>query len=156
MSIAAKLETYLVSQSADYKVIPHPHTESSMATAASAHVPGNKLAKAVMVKQEDNYIMVVVPSDYHVHLGLLHRHLGQSVGLATEAELIDLFPDCDEGAIPPVGAAYGLRTLVDEVLFDEAEIFLESGDHASLVRVSGEQFRRLLNDAEEVDVGQHI
>jgi Ala-tRNA(Pro) deacylase len=127
-----------------------------MDTAASAHVPGDRLAKAVIVKSEDEPLMVVVPSDYHVHLGLLHRYLGNEVGLATEAELAALFPDCEPGAAPAIGQAYGIRTLLDSTLLNESEVYLEGGDHETLVRLTGEEFRALMDEAEAVDVGQHI
>jgi hypothetical protein len=56
MTVAAKLKAYLHKRSAEYAVVRHPHTKSSMATAtAAAHAPGDPLATAV-----------VVPSDYHV------------------------------------------------------------------------------------------
>lgn len=156
MPISTKLEDYLSDRSVGYELVPHPHTDSSMATAAAAHVPGDRLAKAVIVQDGDGPLMVVVPSDYHVHLGLLHKHLNREVGLVTEDEVLKLFPDCDEGAVPPIGAAYGIPTLVDEALLDAPEVYLESGDHEHLVKVSGEQFRSLLADAERVQVGQHI
>jgi Ala-tRNA(Pro) deacylase len=127
-----------------------------MVTAAAAHVSGGQLAKAVIVKDDETYFMVVVPSDYHVHLGRLHQHLGREVGLATEQELVRLFPDCDEGAAPPLGAAYGLPTLVDTSLLEQQQVYFESGDHESLVKLSGEQFRALLAGAERVNVGQHV
>jgi Ala-tRNA(Pro) deacylase len=156
MASAARLKSYLDQQAVEYELIPHPHTENSMATAAAAHVPGDRLAKAVIVSRDGEYLMVVVPSDFHVHRGLLHRYLGEEVGLATEREVVQLFPDCEEGAVPPVGAAYGLRTLLDSTLLDEPEIFFESGDHASLIRVNGDQFRELFRGAEHIDVAQHI
>lgn len=156
MSIAATLSAFLDSRSVDYAIVPHARTGSSMATAEAAHVPGARLAKAVMVWQGEEALMVVVRSDHHVHLGRLHRLLGTEVGLATEQDLARLFPDCDEGAIPPVGAAYGLRTLLDRALLEEPEVFFESGDHTSLVRVGGEQFRGLLSDAEQVDIAQPL
>jgi Ala-tRNA(Pro) deacylase len=156
MAIAPKLKTYLDQQSADYQVVSHPHTESSMVTAAAAHVSGDQLAKAVIVKDDEAFLMVVVPSDYHVHLGRLHKHLGREVGLATEEELVRLFPDCDEGAAPPLGAAYDLPTLIDTSLLEQQEVYFDSGDHESLVKVSGDQFRSLLGDAERVNVGQHV
>lgn len=156
MSIAATLRSYLDGRSVRYTLVPHAHTGSSMDTAASAHVPGDRLAKAVIVRSEDDPLMVVVPSDYHVHLGLLHRHLGKEVGLATEDELASLFPDCAPGAVPAVGQAYGIRTLLDSTLLNEPEVYLEAGDHETLVRLDGEDFRALMKDAEAVDVGQHI
>jgi Ala-tRNA(Pro) deacylase len=156
MGIARQLQAYLESKAVDYELIAHPHTESSMVTAAAAHVPGDRLAKAVIVKDGDDYWMVVVPSDYHVRLGALHKRLGREVGLATEPEVAILFPDCDEGAAPAVGAAYGVRAMVDERLLGEPEVFFEAGDHEHLVRVSGDRFQALQAEAERVDVAQHI
>jgi Ala-tRNA(Pro) deacylase len=156
MSVAATLKSYLDQRSIDHSVVPHPHTRSSMDTAASAHVPGDRLAKAVIVNYEDAQLMVVVPSDYHVRLGLLHRHLGGEVGLATEAELAGLFPDCEVGAIPPIGAAYGLRTLLDAKLRAQPEVYFEAGDHESLIRVTAATFCALMADAEPVDLAEHV
>ena len=156
MTIAKRLESHLAERANGYSLVPHAHSESSMETAAAAHVPGDRLAKAVIVKEGDDYLMVVVPSDYHVHLGALHRELGSDVGLATEPELASLFPDCEMGAVPPVGGAYGLRTLVEKSLFEQPEIFFEAGDHEHLVKISGPSFKALQADAETVEVARHL
>jgi len=66
VAISPTLSSYLNQHSATYDLIPHPHTSSSMETAEKAHVPGYNLAKAVIVRDEDRYIMVVVPSTEHV------------------------------------------------------------------------------------------
>jgi Ala-tRNA(Pro) deacylase len=150
MSIANTVKDYLAGSSIDYELISHTHTQSSMDSAGAAHVTGERLAKAVIVKEDETYLMVVVPSDHHVHMGRLHHLLGQEVGLATEQELVSLFPDCEGGAIPPLGRAYHLKTLVDSSLLDQSEIYFESGDHQHLVKVSGEHFSQLLSDADPV------
>jgi Ala-tRNA(Pro) deacylase len=155
MNISSKLQAHLKANSIDFDLIPHPHTESSMETAAAAHVPGDRLAKAVIVKDGDEYLMVVVPSDYHVHLGALHRELGREVGLATESELAKLFPDCEEGAVPPVGEAFGLRTFLDKLLVEQPEVFFEAGDHEHLVKMNGLNFKALQAGAGMVEVAQH-
>ncbi|MDJ0806818.1 MAG: YbaK/EbsC family protein [Gammaproteobacteria bacterium] len=155
MSIASTVKSYLEGRSVDYELVSHAHTMSSVSSAEAAHVTSGHLAKAVIVKQDNEYMMVVVPSDDHVHLGKLHHYLGDDVGLATEQELVSLFPDCERGAIPPLGTAYRLLTLVDTSLLHQPEVFFESGDHEHLVRVSGEQFHRLLGDAEPVKLVTH-
>ena len=155
MSISQTVKNSLEKKSIKYELIPHAHTRSSKESAGAAHIACDHLAKAVIVKEGDEYLMVVVPTDFHVHLGKLHRLLGRDVGLATEEELVRLFPDCEGGAIPPLGSAYRLITLVDSSLLYQPEIYFESGDHEHLVKVTGKQFSRLLDDAERVNVVTH-
>jgi Ala-tRNA(Pro) deacylase len=155
MSISNTVRNALEGGSITYELIPHQPTHSSMGSAGSAKVDCNHLAKAVIVKEDDEYMMVVVPSDYHVHLGRLHQLLGLEVGLATEGELVTIFHDCECGAIPPLGVAYRLITLVDSTLLDQDEIYFESGDHEHLIKVSGRQFSALLGDAERVNIAIH-
>ena len=152
MSISNTVRDYLAGNSIDYQLIAHAHTQSSSDSASAAHVTGDHLAKAVIVKENETYLMVVVPSDHHIHMGRLHHLIGQEVGLATEQELLSLFPDCEDGAIPPLGKAYHLKTLVDPSLLEQPEIYFESGDHEHLVKVTGEQFSKLLRDADPVEV----
>jgi Ala-tRNA(Pro) deacylase len=152
MSIANTVRDYLAGNAIDYELIAHTHTQSSRDSASSAHVGSDHLAKAVIVKEDESYLMVVVPADHHIHMGRLHHLLGQDVGLATEQELVSLFPDCDGGAIPPLGRAYHMKTLIDSSLLGQSEIYFESGDHEHLVKVSGEQFSKLLDDAHRIEV----
>ena len=157
MAMSATLKNYLDKQQVAFELIPHPRTGSSMETAQEAHVPGNRLAKAVIIKEEDDYSMVVVPSVEHVDLSLLREQFGHGVELATESELGELFPDCAVGAVPPVGAAWGLATYLDECfLAGEPEVFFEAGDHEDLVRVSGEQFLKLLGDVRHGHYGRTL
>jgi Ala-tRNA(Pro) deacylase len=156
MAMAITLKSYLDQQGIDYQMLPHRVTATSTATAEAAHVPGDQLAKAVIVKDGEHYLMVVLPADHRLHLGLLHRLLGHEVGLATEQEIRRLFPDCTKGAIPPVGAAYAMQTLVDNSLMPHDEVFFESGDHEHLVKVSPSQFSTLIGQSQRVDVSLHM
>jgi Ala-tRNA(Pro) deacylase len=75
--------------------------------------------------------------------------------MATEEEIERLFPDCILGAIPPVGAAYGLRTVVDESITEVPDVFFEGGDHATLVHMSGPAFDRLMVEAPHAHFSMH-
>jgi len=67
--------------------------------------------------------------------------------LATEDEIAELFDDCQLGAVPPLGPAYGIETLLDESLTSLADVYFEAGDHVQLVHLSGEDFQALLSGA---------
>ena len=156
MAISPSLKHYLEAQAVKYDVVRHRHTESSMHTAAAAHVPGDRLAKSVVVADDDGCLLAVVPSSHRVHLGELDRQLDRKLGLVTEDELRELFKDCEIGAIPPIGAAYGIETVVDESLTEQPEIWFEAGDHELLIHVSGEQFSRLLGNASRRRFSRHV
>lgn len=158
MSISNTLRKYLVAHDVKVKLITHSPTGSSMESAEQAHVSGDALAKGVVVKDDEGYLLVVVPSDYHVDLDSLRRFLGQPVELATEEELGGLFPDCELGAVPPLGHAYGIKTIWDPktTLGSERQVYFEAGDHLHLVRVSGEKFHELMAPAERGKFSYHV
>ena len=158
MTIANKLESYLLQQDASYQLTAHEHSDFSMDTAEKAHVPGDALAKGILVKDEEGYLLVVLPSDYHIELKTLRTLLRQEVELATESEVGTLFNDCDPGAVPPIGAAYGIKTIWDPntSLGQLNDIYFEAGDHDHLIHVSGEQFHELMASAERGQFSQHI
>jgi len=98
------------------------------------------------MEDDQGYIMVVLPSNRQVNLGELHRQLNRNLGLATESELSRLFKDCEVGALPAIGPAYGMETVVDDTLAEQADIYFEAGDHEQLIHVSSETFQSLLGE----------
>ena len=54
---------------------------------------------------------------------------------------------CAIGAMPPIGEAYNLTTVVDESLLRLPDLYFDAGDHEDLVHVSGMAFRALLRHA---------
>ena len=158
MTIANKLESYLLQQEASYQLMAHEHSDFSMDTAEKAHVPADALAKGILVKDEEGDLLVVLPSDYHIELKTLRTLLRQEVELATESEVGTLFNDCDPGAVPPIGAAYGIKTIWDPntSLGQSDDIYFEAGDHDHLIHVSGEQFHELMASAARGQFSQHI
>jgi Ala-tRNA(Pro) deacylase len=156
MAIAKMLKKFLQERAVAFDTVPHPRTQSSMKTAEAAHVPGDRLAKAVILEDSQGYLMMVVPSTHHLDLGAIHQLLGRRLGLATESELAKLFPDTDLGAIPPVGEPYQLEVALDESLVDQSEVYFEAGDHAEIIRVSGEEFQKLLGQARRGCFSHHV
>jgi Ala-tRNA(Pro) deacylase len=147
MAIASKVEEYLLRHGVRYDVIAHPHSCNSTQTAQLAHVRGERVAKSVVLKDHDGIVMAVLPSTSHVRLGVLSRQLNRNLRLAAESELSSLFVDCELGAIPVVGLAYGMATVVDDSLADQPEIYFEAGDHERLVHMHRDDFAVLMNRA---------
>ena len=151
MAIAITLQQFLEAQSVPYEVMEHKPTGCSQRTADASHVSSECLAKGVVVKHRDGYVLTVVPASRQVRLEEVGRWLDRPVTLATEAEASALFPDCEHGAVPPIAAAYGLASVVDASLEEHEHVYFEGGDHRALVHVTGPQFQRLM---EKVPHGQ--
>ncbi len=147
MAIATTLENYLRDKHVPFDMLPHPKAMTSLRTALAAHIPPHQMAKAVLLEDEMGYVMAILPADRRVHLGALRVQLGRTMGLATEPELGAMFKDCALGAIPPLGAAYGIEAVVDDELMEGSEVYFEAGDHEGVVRMRRDDFLRLLGPA---------
>jgi Ala-tRNA(Pro) deacylase len=156
MMMAPNLQNFLAEQQIAYDVIGHPRTGSSMETAATAHVPGDRVAKAVLLEDDRGYLLAVLPSTHHVEVEELGRQLHRSLRLATEPELKTLFGDCELGAVPPVGEPYGLAAVVEEDLEAQPEVYFEAGDHRHLIRLTQAEFMRLMNSAVKAHFSRHL
>lgn len=155
MGMAITLKKYLNMEDADFRVIPHIRKLSSSEIAEAAHVSGDDLAKAVLVRADEGLMLVVVPSTHMIDLAHLSHETGQRLGLATEAEVTRTFEDCDEGAIPACGTAYGLKVLLDKALQNHGDIYFEAGDHEHLVHMSGKEFERLVHQNQSGEYSHH-
>jgi Ala-tRNA(Pro) deacylase len=140
----AKLRAFLDSNHVNYQLISHPTAYTAQGTAATSHVGGDELAKAVIIKLDDAFAMAVLPASRRIDLTTLQTATGaNSIRLASELEFKDLFPDCEVGAMPPFGNLYGMRVFVEEGLAGNAEIAFNAGSHTELMRLAYSDFDRL-------------
>jgi Ala-tRNA(Pro) deacylase len=143
--MAATVKKYLEGRGVAYEVINHPVTGSSHETAEAAHIDEDHIAKAVILQDNRGFVMAVVLGNAWVKLSKVKQELGRELALAEENDAARHFPDCDLGAIPPLGPAYGMETLMDESLTSLGFVCFESGDHHTLVKVKGGDFLGLLS-----------
>jgi Ala-tRNA(Pro) deacylase len=94
------------------------------------------MAKVVIVKGQERFVMTVLPASWNVNLDRLRTVLAtHQVRLATEEEIKDLFPDCELGAMPPFGNLYGLPVYVDQSLTEDEEIVFQARTHSDAIRM---------------------
>ena len=155
MALANTVREYLDSKGVEFKLLTHPHTPSSMRTAEAAHIPGNQMAKSVVLEDDEGYLIAVIPASHRLELEQLSEQLHRRLELASEDELDDLFFDCEPGAVPAVGEAYGIRTVYDDSLSPHADIYFEAGDHTDVVHISGRDFSKLMSGCEHGCISSH-
>ena len=147
MRISMTRAAYLLDRKIGYDLVTHPATMRSSGSAKKGHVPSSRLAKAVVLKGTAGYLLAVLPASHRIQIAELRALLGDNVDLANEEQIETLFGDCERGAVPAIGAAYGLKVVMDDSLANEPDVYFEGGDHASLVHVSGANFRSLMAGA---------
>ncbi|MFI5295358.1 MAG: aminoacyl-tRNA deacylase [Thermodesulfovibrionales bacterium] len=139
-----KLKEYLDSENVKYESVAHYETYTSQETAQSAHISGREMAKTVMVKIDGRMAMAVLPASQKIDFALLKAAIGSMAELAGEQEFIDIFPDCEVGAMPPFGNLYGMEVYVEEDLTRDEEIAFNAGSHIELMKLSYKDFARLV------------
>lgn len=148
MSVAPTVQNYLREINIDFDLVPHDPAYTANRIAQAAHVPGDSLAKGVLLNTDHGYMMAVVPASCKVDLSGLSHMLKARLGLASENEVDMIFDDCDPGATPPCATAYSMKVIVDESLDEREDIYLESGDHETLIHVNKEGFATMMAEAE--------
>jgi Ala-tRNA(Pro) deacylase len=151
---------WFAAQDVEYEIHPHDLAFTARATAAAEGVDPRTFAKVVAIVSHDGPIaLVVLDATDHLDVRKARHLLGTGdVRLLSEPELRALAPGCDVGAIPAVGALFGLRTYADYALRDDPEISFNAGSHHMSARVERASWERacgvIYGDlAEDTDAG---
>lgn len=145
MAIAPTIETFLTNKSIGFETILHRHSDSSYNSATAAHIPSEQLAKAVMLMDGDQRcVMALLPANRKLVIAAINDMTYSHFELLEESQLAETFSDCEPGAAPSMGSAYGIEMIVDEELLAENTIFIEAGDHNTLLRLQGPDFLKLM------------
>jgi len=133
---ARKLKEFLDDHGVRYVTINHSPAFTAQEIAASAHIPGQEMAKTVVVELDGKLAMAVLPASFQVDLGRLKAATGaDSIALASEKDFGDRFPECELGAMPPFGNLYDMEVFADASLLEDDQIAFNAGSHSELVRL---------------------
>lgn len=140
-----KLKVFLDNNGVKYTSIQHSRAFTAQEIAELTHIPGKELAKTVMVMIAGGLAMAVVPASHLVDFKCLSDVAGISVELAGEGDFVEMFPNCDVGAMPPFGNLYNMPVYVSEPLAEDEFIAFSAGSHAEVIRLKYAEFARLVN-----------
>lgn len=145
MAINARLREEIERLGIRYRVLRHAAEYTAQRVAQATHVPGRLVAKPVILRAADGtYAMVVVTAGQHVDVASIpHVRGGTRASLAGEIELAKLFPDCEVGAMPPVGRLYGMPTWLDDEFRRHPDIYFQAGNHHELIHMKFADYVKL-------------
>jgi len=155
MGVATTVENYLKAKQVAFTLLEHDYCEGSYNTARVAKIDDHCLAKGVLLRDEDfHYTLCVLPTRNKILRHTLNQIFDRHMELVEEEELVEIFRDCAEGAIPALGEAYGLDVIWDEELMGVEEIYIEAGDHRHLIRLKQRIGRWQLQP--DINVSSHV
>ena len=136
---------YLAKSAVEFELIPHAETCDAQRMAHSLHVPGRHVAKTVLLRSNDyEYAVAVLPATMDIDFDCAANALEvDSVVLASETEVAELCPNCEVGALPPFGSQMQMKTLCDERLLADDQIYFEGNTHHESIRLSSADYRNL-------------
>jgi Ala-tRNA(Pro) deacylase len=138
------LDEFLTKNRVPYTTFRHAPAFTAMHAAAISHIPGRSWAKTVVCYADGEVVLAVVPAHYTVDLEQLRELTGAaSVRLASEPEFAALYPDCEEGAMPPFGGLYLQRVFVEACFVGDPEMVFNAGTHTDCIRMHYADFADL-------------
>lgn len=115
-------------------------------SAQAAAVRGAELrsgAKAMLVKTRSGFVLAVLAADRRVDWKALGPLLGdRNVRFANDAELAEV-TGLAKGAVPPLGALFGLRTLYDRSLLALETVNFNAGTHTDSITMARPELIRV-------------
>jgi Ala-tRNA(Pro) deacylase len=138
-----RVEQFLCEQRVAFESLVHPPAFTAQKRAKFLGIPGQRVAKCVLLHGPAGYVLAVLPATQHVDTAALADDLGAPVRLATEEEIAEVFRDCEWGVVPPFGRLYGLNSVLEDTLPGDALLVFEGNSHVEALRLRCRDFERL-------------
>jgi Ala-tRNA(Pro) deacylase len=142
-----RLAEMLEREHVPYEIVRHAAVYTAQERAAAAHISGRRLAKVVVVRDEEDdwFALAVLPASAWLDILTFREITGRPrLRLAREEEFARLFPDWEVGTVPAFGRMYGgLPVYLDRSLAACEELVVEGGSHHEEVRIPMSAYLRL-------------
>lgn len=141
-----KVEAFLSERGVDFQRVPHRESHGARQLAKELQVSAGDVAKTVLLRADHGYryFVAVLPADKEINFGAVSCILGHcQLELASEAEIAERCPDCERGVLPPFGSVYGMKTIADESLTNDDDVYFEGDTHHEAIRMKFADFRRI-------------
>lgn len=112
--------------------------------AVSRYLGGIDVARSVVVRADGKRYMCVFPAEYTIDPSSIRDSLGVAdIEYVDDAEMRRIFPSCQSGAEPPIGALYGLPTLMDASLEEDQYIAFQGETYDRAIIMTLAEYKRL-------------
>lgn len=152
MSVARRITHYLDFHDITFEAIQRGGAVPDSSSTRKWNSLAPSVAHVVVVRTEDSYYMVVVPTGKTVEVDRIRKMLQlPHCRRATDSEIAGIFSDCEVDAIPALGNLYNVPVVLDESFGKDENICFHGGTHHDLVLMRYCDFAEL-TDASVVSV----
>ena len=141
MPVAVKLSQFLSRQNIFVREIHHERVNSLASAVNQARVVADVTLKSELLIDTKGVVRVVVPFPSSLDIDAVNQVMNRNFQPLTLPQSDRLFTDCETGAHPPVGAAYGMPVIVDDSLLSQDLFYIQSGCNTTLLQMDGQAFR---------------
>jgi Ala-tRNA(Pro) deacylase len=135
-TVFERIERWLRDGGVPFTVLRHEPVFTSEQAAA---VRGTSLAsgaKALVVKADDRFVMLVLPADRKLDSRKARTALGVKALRFASREEVEQLTGLQPGSIPPFGSVFQLPTYCDPALAENSSINFNAGDHSISVQMA--------------------
>jgi Ala-tRNA(Pro) deacylase len=127
----------------DFRLTTHDPVTTSAEAAAVRGAELRSGAKAMLVKTKAGFVLAVLAADRKVNWKLLAPLVGdKGARFANDDELREA-TGLSKGAVPPLGAVFGLRTIYDRSLLEVETVNFNAGTHTDSITMARDDLVRI-------------
>ena len=154
--LANRIQTFLETRGVAYRLHTHTPTETLAEAAERSQLALQSLVRAVLLSDARGLVLAVLPANHLLDFQALRDRLGRDLQPVERPVAASAFADCESGSVPPLGAPYGLTTVVHAPVFAQSTVCFEPGLHDRLVCMTGDAFTELHRDSERADIARPL
>jgi len=150
--VPTSVQSMLNRQNVHYQVAEVPMDEQERGLWHDQHLRNMSAAKSVILQDDKGRVQVIHAADRLLDLKAVNRQLSRELQAASTEEIQKFCLSHNLNSIPALPKLAGLLTLVDRNLFEQKELWADSGDDQQLLHFSHDEFKQILDDAVICDI----
>ncbi len=144
MSLFELITNLLDGAHVGYVVKHHPPTLTSEDSARERREPLKIGAKALLLKDDTHFVLLVLPADRRIDVKKVKTVLqSKNLRFATPEELKEV-TSCEKGAVPPFGKLLGVDMIVDGAQFEEEWMAFNAGSLEISIKMKSVDYRKVV------------
>lgn len=118
-----------------------------------AHLPSGSAIKSLLLKDQFGLVLVVIPAAHRLNLSNVCSQMRRRLEIVGEEDHRRLMKGMHPKFTPPLGDAYGIKTIIDEAILNAKKVIFSAGDNTNFIEISLQNY---LAQAQNATFLKHI